>query len=292
MNILIAALAVLPVSLLAGQAPAAAGNPFVRHYRDGETLRYHMTAINDDWHYSADASAMVRKTDGGKYVEEFRWTGMTSDCQHVALSPEMTAFRQTLSLDPGWTPSGFDLGKADRRFTGPITDLMTFYVDLWLINRMGFLRRAGDHFHVPNPQTASWADGTVVLVGSDHIDFDLNVQSVDEATQTAVVAVHHVPPAHPNLHLPAVWMQTPVADTPNNWVEVTKTKDGKYRAGIGQETFDVSLTVSTADGGILSASMDNPVVTSTRECEDAALTKCGEAQQHTIHRHVEIALVH
>ena len=83
-----------------------------------------------------------------------------------------------------------------------------------------------------------------------------------------------------------------MADTPNNWVEVTKTKDGKYQAGVGKETFDVTITVSTVDGKILSASMDNPVVMSARECEDAALTRCGEPQPHTIHRHVEIALKH
>jgi hypothetical protein len=87
-------------------------------------------------------------------------------------------------------------------------------------------------------------------------------------------------------------MQTPVADTVNNWVEVTKTKDGKYEAGVGKETFDVTMTVSTVDGRILFASMDNPVVTSGRECEDAALTKCGVAQPHTIHRQIEIALQH
>jgi hypothetical protein len=87
-------------------------------------------------------------------------------------------------------------------------------------------------------------------------------------------------------------MQAPVADTANNWVEVTKTIDGKYQAGVGKETFDITIIVSTADGKILSASMDNPVVTSTRLCDDAALTKCGVAQPHTIHRHVEIALEH
>jgi hypothetical protein len=85
-------------------------------------------------------------------------------------------------------------------------------------------------------------------------------------------------------------MQAPVADTANNWVEVAKTKDGKYRAAVGKETFDVTIIVSTADGRILSASMENPVATSGRLCEDAALTKCGAPQPHTIHRHVEIAL--
>jgi hypothetical protein len=83
-----------------------------------------------------------------------------------------------------------------------------------------------------------------------------------------------------------------VADTANNWVEVKKSDDGKFEAGVGKETFDVTIIVSTADGRILSASMDNPVVTSSRTCDDAALTKCGVPQPHTIHRHIEIALVH
>jgi hypothetical protein len=38
--------------------------------------------------------------------------------------------------------------------------------------------------------------------------------------------------------------------------------------------------------------MDNPVVMSGRECEDAALTKCGAAKPQTIHRQIEIALGH
>jgi len=292
-----AALAVLFASTLAAalvsaQAPAPSGNPLTRHYREGETLTYHMTAINEDWHYTADASGTVKKTASGSTIEEFRWTAMTSNGQPYTLTPAMVDFRQPLSLDPNWMPSMPDLTKVDPKMIGPITDLMTFYVDLWLMNKIGIFQHPGDHFLVPNPQVSSWADGTQVIIGKDQIDFDLNLQSTDPVKQTAVVVVHHVPPAKPNLQLTADWMQTPVADTANNWVEVTKTKDGKYEAGVGKETFDVTLNVSTADGRILSASMDNPVVTSSRVCEDAALTKCGVAQPHTIHRHIEIALVH
>ena len=289
----LAALAVLFTStLVPAQTPAPGGGPLTRHYRDGETLSYRMTATNEDWHYTADASCTVKKTANGSYVEEFRWTGMTSNGQPITLSPATVQLRQSLSLDPNWMPSGPDLSKADPKMVGPILDLMTFYVDLWIINKVGILKRAGDHFYVPNPQVSSWADGTHVLVGTDHIDFDLNIRSIDQAQQTAVVVIHHVPPPHPKLQLPADWMQAPVADTANNWVEVTKTADGKYKAAVGKETFDVTITVSTADGRILSASMDNPVVTSGRDCDDAALTKCGLAQPHTIHRHIEIALSH
>jgi len=257
--------ALLASTLVCAQTPAPGGGPLTRHYRDGERLAYHMTATNEDWHYTADASATVTKSDKGSYIEEFRWTGMTSNGQPITLAPAMAQFRQSLSLDPSWMPSGPDLSKADPKMVGPILDLMTFYVDLWIVNKVGILRRAGDHFYLPTPQVNSWADGTHVLVGKDQIDFDLNVLSLDAVKQTAVVVVHHVPPPHPNLQLPADWMQAPVADTANNWVEVTKTEDGKYKAGVGKETFDVTITVSTADGRMLSAIMDNPVVMSGRD---------------------------
>jgi hypothetical protein len=283
---------ILASTLVSAQIPAAGDGPLTRHYRDGETLSYHMTATNEDWHYTADVSGTTKKTASGSFAEEFRWTNMTSEGQSVTLAPSTIQFRESLSLDPSLMPSGPDLSKVDSKMVGPITDLMTFYVDLWLMNKIGFLRHAGDHFYVPNPQPSSWADGTHVLVGKDHIDFDLNLQSIDPVKQTAVVVVHHVPPPHPNLEFPAAWMQSPVADTANNWVEVTKTNDGKYEAGVGNETFDVKIVVSTKDGRILSASMDNPVVTISRECNDAALAECGAAQKHTIHRHVEIVLGH
>ncbi len=285
------AMAVLIASALASaQMPASGGGLLTRHYRDGETLTYHMTATNEDRHYTADTSGTAKKTASGSFVEEFHWTGSTLNGQPITLTPAIAQFVQILSLDPNSPPSMPDLSKADPRMIGPITDLMTFYVDLWLINKIGILQHPGDHFLVPSPQIGSWADGTQVLVGRSQIDFDLNLQSIDTAKHTAAVVVHHVPPSHPNLQLPADWMQAPVADTANNWVQVKKTKGGKYKAEVGKETFDVTIIVSTEDGRILSATMDNPVVQIGRVCEDAELTQCGIAQPHTIQRHIEIVL--
>ncbi|MGA2858617.1 MAG: hypothetical protein ABSE40_17245 [Candidatus Sulfotelmatobacter sp.] len=281
----------LASTLLVAQTTAGPRSPLARHYREGEALTYQMTAVNDDRHYTAEATGIVKKNADGSYSEEFRWIGMTSNGQPVVLSPSTSTFRMQLSLDPARMPSGPDLSKVDPQLIGPVLDLMTFYVDLWITSKIGMLQHPGDHFYVPNPRPSSWADGTRVLTGEDLIDFDLNFQSIDPAKKTALLVVHHVPPAHPNLQFPAAWMEAPVADTPNNWIEVAKTKEGKYQAGAGKETFDVSITVSTVDGKILSATMDNPVVTSSRLCDDAALTQCGDAQSHTIHRHIEIALV-
>lgn len=277
-----------PVLLAAQTTPAS---PIARHYREGETLRYHMTAVNDAWHYTVDATAEVKKAADGSWSEEFRWTGMTSDGQPVTLSPTMLNFRSSFSLDPSHMPSGPNLAGIDPRFVGPVTDLMTFYVDDWLFQKIPLFHKAGDHFYVPNPNPASWADGTRVLTGTDAIDFDLRLESIDDAAHTATLSIHHVPPKNAVLKYPVAWMQTPIADAPNNWIEVSKTTDGKYQAGAGKETFDVAITVSTVDGKILSATMDNPVVTSQRTCDDAALTTCTAPQPRTIHRHVEIALI-
>lgn len=274
-----------PVLLAAQTTPAS---PIARHYREGETLRYHMTAENDAWHYTADAAGLVKKAADGSWVEEFQWVSMVTDGKPATLSP--ADYRQTLSLDPAHNPSGPSLAGSDPRLVGPITDLMTFYIDDWLFQKIPVFHQAGDHFYVPNPSPASWADGTHVLTGTDAIDFDLHLQSLDAAANTATLVVHHVPPKTSPLKYPVAWMQTPIADAPNNWIEISKTADGKYEAGAGKETFDVTLTVSTVDGRILSAVMDNPVVLSQRVCDDAALTACTAPQPRTIHRHVEIAL--
>lgn len=277
--------------ILVAQTPTAPANPLIRHYREGETLTYRMTAINEDWRYTVDATGIVSKAADGTWIEDFRYSSMTSSGTPVTLAPSTADLRVPLSLDPGRNPSGPDLSKADPRLIGPITDLMTFYVDDWLFQKIGILRKPGDHFYVPNGRPSSWADGSRVILGQSSIDFDLTLQSLDPAAHTATLIVHHVPPQHSTLLLPAAWMQTPVADTPNNWVEVAKTKEGKYQAGVGKEIFDVTLIVSTDDGRILSAVMENPVITSSRTCDDAALTHCSDPQRHTIQRHVEIKLV-
>lgn len=84
-------------------------------------------------------------------------------------------------------------------------------------------------------------------------------------------------------------MRKPVADTPNNWVQVIN-EGGKFIAAVGKETFDVHLSVSLADGKILSGTLENPVITEERDCQDAALTDCGEPRQVRIFRQIEISL--
>jgi hypothetical protein len=69
-----------------------------------------------------------------------------------------------------------------------------------------------------------------------------------------------------------------------------KTKDDRYLAAVGKETFEVQITLSLVDGKILFATMDNPVQTLERECADSALTKCSDAKPRFIERRIEISL--
>jgi hypothetical protein len=278
--------------MVAGQVSAQGHDPLQRQYHEGDALVYKMTGVNESWHYTIEADGVVRKDAAGAFYEEYRWSNMESDGQVLALSAETPAFRQRLTLDPDRNPSMPDLSTVDPKLIGPVTDLMTFYADLWLANKLGQLKKAGDHFYFRNPMPASsWADGSHTLIGESAIDFDLTLKSVDTAAGTAVLVARHVPPEKSSVQLPAAWMQAPVGDAPNNWVGVTKQQDGKFLAAVGEENFTDEITISLSDGRILRASMENPVKTVERICEDQALSKCGEAKPHEIYRKIEIVLV-
>lgn len=271
---------------LAMSQPVA--NPLVRRYRAGEQLSYRMTAINQGRHYSIQIDGVVKRKDGGPFYVVFRWSKMISNGKHVELAPVMADYRARFSLDPEMMPTPPDLSKADPRTIGPITDFLTIYSDLWLAAKSNKLHQPGDHFHFKSPVAPSWADGSHVLVGTDSIDFNFTLESVNRRKGIAVLEVRHVPPARQRLQLPAAWMKTPIGDTPNNWLQVERDGNGSYDASVGQETFDVLITVSLADGRILHAIIKNPVNTVERVCKNRELTQCGDAHRHHIFRKVEV----
>jgi len=248
---------------------------FSRQYRDGEKLGYHMEATNEGRYktikYQADVDCVVKRDARGTFVEECSWTNLIVDNSRIELSAAAKNFRQALSLEPAIMPTVPDLSKV-LQLVGPITDLLTFYIDLWLANKSNQLQNVGDRFYIPHGIPNSWADGNYVLTGEDSIDFDF-VFAGKTAQGIATIVVRHVPPAQPQIKLPAEWMKAQVADTPNNWVEVEKSGDGKFSAEVGKETFDVELRVAK-DGKLLSATMDNPVDVFGQDCTDRGLTHC------------------
>lgn len=268
---------------------ASTPSPLARHYTEDEKLTYHMKGNNDGWTYEVQASGIVKKNADGHFVEEYAWSKFNSNAP-MSLSPASLNFRQSLSLDPAIQPSIPDLSQVQPFLIGPITDLLTVYSDLWLAIRQSGLTRAGDHAYVKFGSPSSWADGTYVILGEDSIDFDLTLEDLDTSTQVATLVVRHVPPPQPKVKLPTPWMQAPVADTPNNWIDVKKNASGKYVAQVGKETFDVEIKVSLKDGKILSATQENLVQIRQRECSDAAFVDCGPPSDHQIRRRIELHL--
>jgi len=277
-------------SFFAAQAPTNNRRVLVRRYREGEKLSYQMKGINQAWHYSIQADGAVKRDPTGPFFEEYRWSDLISDHQEVPLSAASLNFREQVSLDPNYKLAFPSLSQVDHRLVGPITDFLTFYADLRLVIKADSLTNPGDHFYVKRGTPNSWADGNYVLIGEDSIDFDLSLKDVNRPENTATILIRHVPPEKPDIRLPAEWMRKRVADTANNFVQVQRTKDGKYLAAVGKETFEVELRVSLGDGKILSGKMDNPVETIKRECMDAALTTCGDPAANSIRRQVQIFL--
>jgi hypothetical protein len=270
------------------QRTAPANSLVVRRYIEGETLTYLMKGVNEEWRYGIQGNGVVRKDAAGTFFEEYQWSNLGSN-RGDALAPAGLAFHHELSLDLGHKFVFPNLAQAPPVLIGPITDLLTFYSDATLMMRRPDLAQAGDHAYVKWGGPNSWADGTHVLVGEDSIDFDLTLTKVDRTANTATLVVRHVAPKEPVIKLPAEWMKTPIADVPNNWVEVKKSGD-KYVAGIGKETFDVEMTLGLADGRILRGTLDNTVDVVHRECADKGLSQCGEPSRHTIKRKIEITL--
>lgn len=259
-----------------------------RHYREGEHLTYHMKAVNEDLHYEIQADGVVKKSATGGFEEDYTWSHFVMAGREIDLTKTSPGFVQPVTLDPETHPVMPNLAKVDPNLIGPITDWLNFYADLWLAIRSNKLNAEGDHLYIPNGIPASWADGTYVTLGQSSIDFDLTLEKVDRAGGYAVLLVKHVPPPESKVTKPAEWMNTPVADTPNNWVLVQKNNNGKVTAAIGKETFDVRIKTSLEDGRILSATLDNLVRTMERECDDASLKVCGEPRKHDIHRLIEV----
>jgi len=263
-----------------------------RRYQEGEVVVYRMKASNQSRlrtiRYEAEAQGKVQKNAMGQYVEEFAWTNYVLNGAPVTLSPEAAAFRQRLSLEKGFPLTVPDL-RPVLRLVGPITDLLTFYVDLAVAKERGSLRRVGDHFHVAHGAPATWADGHYILKGEDSIDFDVALEALDADQQVATLVVRHVVPVQPQISFVADWMRNPVADTPNNWMQVSKQQDGRYIGAVGKELFDARVRIDLRNGRILGATLHNPVEIIERICTDAELTHCDAPIRSQILRQIEIA---
>lgn len=283
-----AALSLLTL-LCAQSAGAQHAGVLARRYREGDSLHYEMVATNAYrdrvLRYSARAVGVVQRDSLGHFVEDFEWSALVRNDSAVALPAGTASVHERLSLAPEVVPAP-DIRHTSPLLVGPALDLLTFYVDVWLAAKLP-LGKAGDHLRVPGPGATSWADGQVVTLGEDAIDFDVTLTAIDSLAKLARLTVRHVPPDSSRVRLPADWMRGPLYATPNNWVEITR-RDETYVAAVGRESFEVQLDVRLGDGRIVAAHMDNPVDVLERTCTDAVLLRCGAPVRYRIVRTIAL----
>jgi hypothetical protein len=274
------------------QSLATIPSPLARQYVEGEKLAFRMTASNRDklssTIYEATARAIVKRDNAGAFFEEYEWSDIIWNGIAFEIPESNRDFRQVLSLDPNRTPALPDFSKLHPRLVGPSADLMTFYCDVWLAIQQSGLRKPGDRTRINHGKASSWEDGKRVLVGEDSIDFDIVLGKISSSGGARELTVRHVPPQQPNIRIPVDWMRMPVTDVPNNWVQVTKLGEGRYIASVGKETFDARIWLSTANGRVVSADLENSVEVFERECKDATLTQYGDGVCYRIVRQIHI----
>jgi hypothetical protein len=211
------------------------------------------------------------------------------DGREIPLDEQSLAFRQQLTLDGDRALPFPDIRSVSSMLIGPILDLMTFYVDLHPALHQHHLRQPGDHLYIAHGQPNSWADGKRVVLGEDCVDFDLTLVAASD--RSAHLRVHHVPPPESSIRLPAKWMRAPVAEAPNNWVQVQideSTTPPAHVPAVGHEVFDVDLQIERPTGRIMSATMDNPVEVLQMRCTDESLADCADPVRYRIHRRIEL----
>ena len=262
-----------------------------RRYTPGERIVYRMSATNQGrgsvTHYQVRADGEVKRDTDGTMFEEYAWSDLRVNDGRVPLPVQSREFRERLSLSPAFRLAIPDLSRLHPGLIGPVVDLLTFYADVQLAIREP-LHQSGDHVYVNEGSVNSWADGKRILTGEDAIDFDITLADVNVRDSVVTLVVRHVPPAHPAIALRAPWMRVPVAETPNNWVQVARADTGSFVASVGRETFEATIRLGLGSGRILSATLDNDVQVLERVCSDSLLTSCGAPRRSTIRRRIEI----
>jgi len=133
-----------------------------------------MKGDNDGWTYEEQAKGIVKKDANGHYVGEYGWSDFKSSAP-MSLSASSLSFRQSLSLDPAIQPSVPNLSQVQPFLIGPITDMLTFYSDLWIAMRQSNLVRSGDHTYVKFGGPVSWALEDCLTTKDDrHEEMDLD----------------------------------------------------------------------------------------------------------------------
>ncbi|MFC1745855.1 hypothetical protein ACFL35_17820 [Candidatus Riflebacteria bacterium] len=262
---------------------------------------YKMNGFNDGKRYQAISRHVVKKK-AGTFFEEVTWISFKSGKKVIDIKP-MKKFVQIISLDQNFKVVFPDIrkieGKMRKYIVGPIFDLLTFYVDL----NPGLFYAKIDELEngypivFPFNKKSSWADGQFIILGEDCIDFRVTFQN-NKKNKPLLRVEHIAPESNLDINLPEKWMNVPIGQGKNNWVQIAKMKN-MFGVSYGYEYFDVHIYIDPEDGKINYASMYNPVERLNRICKEiisknkkiTGIKNCSEATPQHTYRNITIELI-
>ena len=169
------------------------------------------------------------------------------------------------------------------QMTGPITDLITFWVALSPKVGADQLHSVGAKRTLKKPFGGDWASGASLPVGRD--ETVVTSQLVALTSKTATFKTSFLPPSKQGIQMARPFMTKRVVSTsPNNFEQVQAIGDGEFDAMWGNEHFIITETVDRKSGQIIHATMENYLKLKLRVQCDAAFKRCGPELPFSITR--------
>jgi len=150
---------------LAAQNVSHAERLPTRRYVEGDRLQYLMKAQNNGSTYEVRVTATTKKAADGRFVDELAWSDMVVNGAPRALAATSQAFRLAMTLEGGAPFELPDLSKAPG-LIGPVTDVLTFYSDLFLAMHQGAASVGKETFDVK--QSIALSNGKILSATMDN----------------------------------------------------------------------------------------------------------------------------
>ena len=265
----------------AGALPADNGFTYSRAYRLGSAFSY--TLRTDSYNNGKLASETVSESRHEVVdIEGVPYEQISFVSLKETTDPSAGTF-QDLSDDARKVPSF--LVSLDGRgkiktpvldvpsMSGPVTDLVTYYVAMSQKIGASEVHNAGEVHQVAELMKGSWADNVSKPLGDDVLQVSTTLVFLD--ANEAVFKSVFAPPERSSLSMSLPWMQEPVTDgINNNFQQIQRTAAGEFNIMWGNEGFTIITTVMRDTGIIEKATMRNDLKLRLKIGCDAQYAAC------------------
>lgn len=295
-SLLLIVLTVIISATGVAQDKAVAGKLFPRKYKVGDSYRYRLTTeqvYNGKWNSTSvvELELKVILDSAGRPADEVYSISkkvfspkdtVNADAEALAVKPYV------ISLDPD---GKLEIPPIDvPGMTGPITDLITFFVAISPQSRVTTLEKEGDSLVRGETARGNFANGKTILVGDDCLAIKAYLSKVTQ--KEIALRTAFLPPSTPCITFLLDDMSKPVTKgVRNNFQMVQPAGPNKFNVQYGNEEFTINSRVSRRDGKLLEATMSNTLQLSLRMQCNTNYKECQMEVPFQIQRNLHLELI-